>query len=111
MRGAAAIEAQIEARIDRLPLRAAELWRTVGRARLLQNDEAGASQAFRAAHELWPHEDSEFYLGLSLAATGRRGEALQHLGRVCRTNPELTTLIRDSQLRRAVEQMLESYSQ
>lgn len=109
VRTARAIEGQVVARIDRLPLQAPALWRTVGRARILQNDLVGASEAFRTAHELWPHEDSEFYLGLTLAATGSRTEALQRLGRVCRTNPALIQLINDPGLRRAVEGMLESY--
>jgi O-antigen ligase len=109
-RHARGIENQIVARIDRLPLQAPALWRTVGRARILQNDLNGAAQAFAAAHELWPHEDSEFYLGLTLAATGKRTEALQRLGRVCRTNPALIQLINDPGLRRAVEDIIESYS-
>jgi O-antigen ligase len=110
-RQARAIEGHVMARIDRLPLQAPVLWRTVGRARILQNDLNGAAQAFGAAHELWPHEDSEFYLGLTLAATGNRTEALQRLGRVCRTNPALVQLINDPSLRRAVEDMLASYAQ
>ncbi|HSO23166.1 MAG TPA: hypothetical protein VLT81_09675, partial [Chondromyces sp.] len=56
-----------------------------------------------------PHEDAEFYLGISLAAQGRRNEALSHLGRVCRTNPRLVELIADASLRRSVEDMLEVY--
>ncbi len=109
LRGAAGIEAEIAPRIGGLPLQAAELWRMVGRTRLLRNDPDGAAAAFRRAHALWPHEDSELYLGLSLAARGRRGEALQHLGRVCRTNPALASLIGDADLRRTVEDMLAAY--
>jgi len=105
----AAIEAQVLGRIGRLPLAAPELWRTVGRARLLAGDARAAEAAFRSAWAAWPHEDAEFYLGISLAAQGRRNEALSHLGRVCRTNPRLVRLIADEDLRRAVEDMLAVY--
>lgn len=105
----AAVEAQIAPRIGRMPLAAASLWRSVGRARLLRNDAAGAEAAFRTSYERWPHEDAEFYLGISLAAQGRRNEALSHLGRVCRTNPRLVELIADESLRRSVEDMLAVY--
>lgn len=105
----AAVEAQIAPRIGRMPLAAASLWRSVGRARLLRNDAAGAEAAFRTSYERWPHEDAEFYLGISLAAQGRRNEALSHLGRVCRTNPRLAQLIADESLRGSVEDMLEVY--
>ncbi len=105
----AGIEAQVLGRIRRLPLAAPELWRTVGRARLLADDPDGAEAAFRTAWAAWPHEDAEFYLGISLAAQGRRSEALSHLGRVCRTNPRLVRLIADGNLRRAVEDMLAVY--
>jgi O-antigen ligase len=105
----AAVEAQVLDRIERLPLAAPALWRTVGRARLLADNPVGAEAAFRTAWALWPHEDAELYLGISLAAQGRRNEALSHLGRVCRTNPRLVKLIADENLRRAVEDMLEVY--
>ena len=107
--GAAAVEAQILPRIGRYPGKAPTLWRTVGRARLLRGDARGAETAFRTAFAGWPHEDAEFYLGLSLAAQGRRSEALQHLGRVCRTNPALTRLIPDPSLRQSVEDMVAIY--
>jgi hypothetical protein len=108
-RVAAAIEAQILSRIERLPAIAPTLWRTVGRARLVRRDAGGAEEAFRTAYDLWPHEDAEFYLGMSLVAQGKRTEGLSHLGRVCRTNPSLVQLIGDSELRRVVNDMLESY--
>lgn len=104
-----AVEAQIMQRIGRLPLTAPSLWRSVGRARFLRGDAAGAEAAFRTSFAAWPHEDAEFYLGISLAAQGRRNEALSHLGRVCRTNPTLVRMIADQGLRRAVEDMLEVY--
>lgn len=105
----AGIETRVLRRIERLPLAAPVLWRTVGRARLLADDPVGAEAAFRTAWTLWPHEDAEFYLGISLAAQGRRNEALSHLGRVCRTNPRLVGLIADPDLRRAVEDMVAVY--
>lgn len=106
---AAAIEAQILSRIQRLPSAAPTLWRTVGRARLVRREAAGAEVAFRTAYALWPHEDAEFYLGMSLVAQGRRGEGLQHLGRVCRTNPALARYISDKGLRRSVQDMVAAY--
>lgn len=106
---AAAIEAAILPRIDRMPRHAPTLWRTVGRARLMRSDFRGAEAAFHTAFDGWPHEDADFYLGLTLVAQGRRGEGLQHLGQVCRTNPTLVRLIRDPDLRRSVEDILEVY--
>ncbi len=108
-RMATAIEVQILSRIDRLPAIAPTLWRTVGRARLARGDAGRAETAFRTAYELWPHEDAEFYLGMSLVAQGRRSEGLSHLGRVCRTNPALVRLIGDPELRRVVGDMLDAY--
>jgi len=107
---AAAIEAQILSRIQRLPSAAPTLWRTVGRARLVRREAAGAEAAFRTAYALWPHEDAEFYLGMSLVAQGRRGEGLQHLGRVCRTNPALARHINNEDLRRSVQDMVAAYN-
>ena len=109
LRNAASIESAILSRIDRMPRSAPTLWRTVGRARLVRKDFAGAETAFRTAYEGWPHEDADFYLGLALASQGRRSEGLHHLGRVCRTNPTLVRLIQDPDLRRAVEDMLDTY--
>lgn len=120
VRRLAAVEAQI---LPRLPaLRGAQpwLWRMVGEARLGRGDYAGAEQAFRKAMALWPHEEAEFRLGLTLAAQdrllasqgrplddrNRRGEAIVHLGRVCRTNPALLELIDDADLRRSVEEIV-----
>jgi len=88
---------------------APQLYRQLGRARLVNNDPRGAEDAFRAAYSLSPHEEAEFGLGLSLAAQGRRSEAIRHLGRVCRTNPRLAELISDPGLRRAVEELVASY--
>jgi O-antigen ligase len=106
---AMAIEAQILSRIDRIPTAAPTLWRTVGRARLVRGDAGRAETAFRTAYDLWPHEDAEFYLGMSLVAQGQRTEGLSHLGRVCRTNPALVRLIGDPELRRVVEDVLAAY--
>jgi len=106
---AAAIEAQILSRIERLPSAAPTLWRTVGRARLMRREAAGAETAFRKAYALWPHEDAEFYLGMSLVAQGRRSEGLQHLGRVCRTNPALARHINNDDLRRSVLDLVAAY--
>ena len=108
-RMATAVELQILSRIDRLPAVAPTLWRTVGRARLVRGDAGRAEKAFRTAYDLWPHEDAEFYLGMSLVAQGRRTEGLSHLGRVCRTNPALVRLIGDPDLRRVVDDMLAAY--
>jgi O-antigen ligase len=109
IRKAAETEAAILSRIDRMPRIAPTLWRTVGRARLMRRDFKGAEEAFRTAYEGWPHEDADFYLGLSLVAQGRRSEGLQHLGRVCRTNPSLVQLIHDRDLRRSVADILRAY--
>jgi hypothetical protein len=106
---AATIEAQILSRIQRLGSAAPTLWRTVGRARLVRREAAGAEAAFRRAYELWPHEDAEFYLGISLVAQGRRGEGLSHLARVCRTNPALARHINNDDLRRSVEDAVAAY--
>ena len=108
-RNAAAVEATVLSRIDRMPRHAPTLWRTVGRARLMRQDFKGAEAALRTAYEGWPHEDADFYLGLTLVSQGRRSEGLQHLGRVCRTNQALVRLIHDLDLRRSVEDMLEAY--
>lgn len=108
-RMAASVEAQILPRIDHLPGAAPTLWRTVGRARLLRNEPRGAEAAFRTAAAGWAHEDADFYLGLSLAAQGRRSEALAVLGRVCRTNPALLQLIPEPDLRRSVQDMVAVY--
>jgi TolA-binding protein len=75
----------------------------------MRSDYAGSETAFREAFKGWPHEDADFYLGLSLVAQGRRNEGIQHLARVCRTNPTLVRLIRDRDLRRSVEDVLEAY--
>jgi O-antigen ligase len=108
-RQAAAIEAAIIARIDATPRSAPTLWGSVGRARMLRRDFRGAETAFRTAYDGWPHEDADFQLGLALVSQGRRAEGLQHLGRVCRTNPTLVRLIRNRDLRRTVKDMLRAY--
>jgi hypothetical protein len=109
VRQAAAIEAAVIARIDGTPRYAPRLWGSIGRARMLRQDYRGAETAFRTAYDGWPHEDADFQLGLALVSQGRRAEGLQHLGRVCRTNPTLLRLIRDRDLRRAVRDMLRTY--
>ena len=100
---AAAVERQVVERIERLPEAAPWLWRVVGKARLLRGDGPGAEQAFRSAGALWPHEEAELGIGLSLAAQGRRSEAILFLGRVCRVNPAIARQLEDPDLRRAVE--------
>lgn len=82
------------------------LWRLIGKARFARGDTAGAEQALRTSMSLWPHEDTELFLGLALAAHGRGGEALTHLNRVCRVNPALVGVIGDERLRRSVEAYL-----
>ncbi len=71
---------------------------------------------------LWPHEEAEFGLGLSLAAQdhrfrqqgraldsrNRRGEAIVHLARVCRTNPALLEFIEEDDLRQAVREIVDA---
>ena len=99
----------LEQRIETHPGDAPRLYRQLGRARLVNDDARGAEDAFRTAYSLSPHEEAEFGLGLALAAQGRRSEALRHLGRVCRTNPRLAELIVDSDLRRSVEELVDSY--
>jgi O-antigen ligase len=106
----AAVESQIVPRLGRLGVRAPAVWRTLGRARLLRGDAAGAEAAFTTSFAAWPHEDAEFYLGLSLNAQGRRNEAVAHLSRVCRTNPKLADLIADERLRRTVTDVVDTYS-
>ena len=110
-RNSATVEAGVLSRIDRMPRLAPTLWRTVGRARLMRHDFNGAETAFRTAYRGWPHEDADFYLGLTLVSQGRRTEGLQHLGRVCRTNQALVRLIRDPDLRRSVENVLEAFEE
>jgi O-antigen ligase len=110
-RNAATVEAGVLPRIDRMPRLAPTLWRTVGRARLMRRDFNGAETAFRTAYAGWPHEDADFYLGLTLVAQGRRSEGLQHLGQVCRTNRALVRLIQDPDLRRSVENVLEAFEE
>jgi O-antigen ligase len=105
----ASIEAQILPRVGRLPGAAPTLWRIVGRARLFRGDPQGSEKALRTAFARWPHEDADYFLGLALAAQGRRGEALRHLGRVCRTNPALVNQIPDTDLRRNVQDMVDTY--
>lgn len=119
---AAAVETEILPRLAGLPSARPWLWRMVGQARIARGDDVGAETAFRNAMELWPHEEAEFGLGLALAAQdrrlsaegrtldsrNRRGEALVHLARVCRTNPALLELIEDVDLRRAATEIVEA---
>jgi O-antigen ligase len=119
---AAAVESQILPRMPGLNEARPWLWRMVGQARLARGDAAGAEIAFRNAMALWPHEEAEFGLGLALAAedrrnkeqrrpldsNNRRGEAVVHLARVCRTNPALLELIDVEDLRRAVAEIVEA---
>jgi len=111
VRNTAVVEATVLPRINRMPRLAPTLWRTVGRARLMRKDFNGAETAFRTAYAGWPHEDADFYLGLTLVSQGRRTEGLQHLGRVCRTNKALVRLIRDPDLRSSVETVLEAFEE
>ena len=117
---AAAVEAQILPRIPALNHARPWLWRMVGQARVARGDDIGAETAFRTAMSLWPHEEAEFGLGLALAdqdrrfaaqggvldSRNRRGEAIVHLSRVCRTNPALLELIGDEALRRSVAEIV-----
>ena len=119
---AAAIESQILPRMPALTGARPWLWRMVGQARFARGDDAGAELAFRNAMGLWPHEEAEFGLGLALAAQdrrlnergheldarNRRGEAIVHLARVCRTNPALLELIEVGDLRQAVAEIVEA---
>jgi hypothetical protein len=99
---AAVIESEAQERIDRNPSAAPWALRVVGRARLAKGDPAGSEAIFRTAHELWPHEEAEFGIGLAVAAQGRREEALHHLSRVCRTNPSVAQLIPDPDLQQEI---------
>jgi O-antigen ligase len=117
---AAAVEAQILPRIPALSQARPWLWRMVGQARFARGDDMGAEAAFRNAMTLWPHEEAEFGLGLALAdqdrrlqaqgpvldSRNRRGEAIVHLARVCRTNPALLELIAEEELRQAVAEII-----
>jgi hypothetical protein len=47
---------------------------------------------------------------MSLVAQGRRGEGLQHLGRVCRTNPALAHHISNKDLRQSVQDLVAAYN-
>jgi len=107
----AVVESQILPRLERLGVDVPALWRTLGRARLLRGDAAGAESAFRTSLSGWPHEDADFYLGMSLNAQGRRNEAVAHLSRVCRTNPKLVDLIADEDLQRTIRDILDTYRQ
>jgi hypothetical protein len=93
-------------RLGRFPSSPPVQWRLIGKARFARGDPAGAEQALRTSMALWPHEDTELFLGLALAAQGREGEALTHLNRVCRVNPALVRVIGDERLRRSVEAYL-----
>ena len=104
-----AVESQILPRLGRLGVDGPALLRTLGRARLLRGDAVGAESAFRTSYAGWPHEDADFYLGMSLNAQGRRNEAVAHLSRVCRTNPKLVDLIKDNSLQRTVREILDTY--
>ncbi len=120
VRQAAAVEAQILPRIPALSQARPWLWRMIGQARVARGDDIGAETAFRNAMALWPHEEAEFGLGLALAdqdrrleaqgrvldSRNRRGEAIVHLARVCRTNPALLELIDDEALRNAVAEII-----
>lgn len=117
---AASVEAQILPRIPALSQSRPWLWRMVGQARIARGDDMGAETAFRNAMALWPHEEAEFGLGLALAdqdrrlesqgrvldSRNRRGEAIVHLARVCRTNPALLELIADEELRKSVTEII-----
>lgn len=117
---AAVIESQILPRMPGLDEARPWLWRMVGQARLARGDDIGSETAFRSAMVLWPHEEAEFGLGLALAAQdrrfkqqgrtldsrNRRGEAIVHLARVCRTNPALLELIEEDDLRQAVGEIV-----
>ena len=102
------LERQALGRVDGVTATTGDLWRLIGRARLLRDAPRPAEAAFSTAMTVWPHEEAEFGLGLALAAEDRRVEAVAHLTRVCRTNPSLTALIMDSDLRQAVEETLET---
>jgi len=103
----ATIEDGARSRVPRFP--AAEPWllRIAGRAALGRGAEVAAESAFRRALRLWPHEEAEFGLGLTLSDQGRRGEALLHLERVCRVNPALLKLVPDERLQRELREALE----
>ena len=117
---AAVIESQILPRMPGLDEARPWLWRMIGQARLARGDDLGSEAAFKNAMVFWPHEEAEFGLGLSLAAQNRRfrqqgraldsrnrrGEAIVHLARVCRTNPALLELIEEDDLRRAVSEIV-----
>jgi O-antigen ligase len=104
------VERQTATRLQQSPGSAAWMLRLVGRARLARGDSAAAEIAFRSAYELWPHEEADFGLGLALADQGRRNQAMLHLARVCRTNPALTKMIPDRDLRRAVRILIREQS-
>jgi len=94
-----------------LPGEAPWLWRSAGKAQMIGGKSRAAEESFRRAYALWPHAEAEFGIGLALADQGRRSEALVHLGRVCRLNPELRHLIDDDALVRSVEDMLRTTRQ
>jgi hypothetical protein len=97
-----ALERQATQRIRRQPGQAPWLWRLVGRARLTRGAATGADRAFRRALAEWPHEEAEFGLGLALALRGQSNQAVHHLKRVARVNPDVALKIPDPDLRRGV---------
>jgi len=119
---AAVVESQILPRIPALKEARPWLWRMVGHARITRGADVGAEIAFRNAMDLWPHEEAEFGLALALAAQdrrlkeqghdldprNRRGEAVVHLVRVCRTNPALLELIDQEDLRQTVAEIVDA---
>jgi hypothetical protein len=124
-RQAAMVEAQALPRISALPASRPWLWRIIGRARLTRGEDIGAETAFRTAMTLWPHEEAELGLGLALAsqsrriessvsvldANNRRGDAVMHLVRVCRTNPALIDLIGDPEIASLVDQIVHAFEE
>jgi len=106
LRSLTALERQAATRAQRYPFDAAWLWRLIGRSQLVRAHPVEAEQAFRTSYALWPHEEAEMGLGIALGQQGRRVEALQPLGRVCRVNPSLIRNIDDPRLRTLVREVL-----
>jgi hypothetical protein len=90
----------------RHPYDAGEVWRLVGKSYLVKRDNRAAESAFRHAHALWPHAEAELGIGRSLAAQGRRAEAVPYLANVVRVNRRLIEMVGSDELKQAVNRHL-----
>lgn len=89
---------------------APEALRVVAQSHLLRSNFSAAEAALRKSHELWPHEAAELGLGLTLAAQGRRSEAVPHLANLVRVNRRIRRTISDRSLRKEVDAYIKAHA-